>query len=730
MTCRNSPRALDRVKAETGIDKFEVIGFDMCLMAQLEVMESIAPYARYGIGSEENEPGAGWFYLFLDEMVKDPSMDGAQVGRHVVDYFMYFLREVVGDQDVYGLAALDLSQGPAMVEAVNQFAAAVSANPAAALSPIADARNNVRAYGGFNDEQIRDIFSSVDLYQLAELTKDISSDPTLQAAAQGVMDAVQSYVVYQDHVEALAGTNGLAIYFPRSVKNYKVGAFNERYPNELPDSMANWVTFLDVFHGTATTTVTEPPKVNIVKVYPDVISIYEPAVLTLEVTGRDILRVNYAVTYDISENERVVLDYDYLVSRTTTTTGANIIDWSDGVTQYTWNWGAEVPVLTDGAVRTYGLLLPNVDSPDVYQVNGMYQSGSGGDPIQAQLLFNRNTRTSTALWGLNETASGNLQPFELQVTPGDTFQPLWLTLDANNELAGTSLGDPLVFEDVASIYFELIPAPTGAYSISFVAENVAGDNNLSEVNIQVNNDGLDENYRGYTDLTYGVNFRYPANWIRPRFTPDGTRLFTADLSTNTVLSLYPYTDVTSAEETDAAIRASWNELQDLVINQQRAVDINGLSAFVTDYTYTYNDEARTGAVIAIYVPQSECRLCVRPGRARRQSCARAAGVTGVGREYQLPGAAGKRAARVRGRWSRRQVGRYPSLCRPTGRRKSAITGRSTARWVTRRCLSRWRTAPVSGQTNTELADYWRGPVAERVYKICKCWRRSRSTSAG
>jgi hypothetical protein len=52
--------ALENIKTATGIDKFEAIGFDMCLMAQLEVMDSIAPYARYGIGSEENEPGAGW----------------------------------------------------------------------------------------------------------------------------------------------------------------------------------------------------------------------------------------------------------------------------------------------------------------------------------------------------------------------------------------------------------------------------------------------------------------------------------------------------------------------------------------------------------------------------------------------------------------------------------------------------------------------------------------------
>jgi hypothetical protein len=594
--------ALENIKAATGIDKFEAIGFDMCLMAQLEVMDSIAPYARYGIASEENEPGAGWFYVFLDEIVKNPAMTGDQVGKQAVDYFMYYLRDVVGDQDVYTLGAMDLSQVSNVTGALDQFSAAVSANPTAALSPVADARNNVISYGGFNDPQIQDVFSSVDLYSLAELTTTISTDPTLQATAQGVMDAVKSLVIYQDHVDALNGTNGLSIYFPRTYKHYKLGAFNERYPVESPANMAPWVDFLNVFYGTASTTVTTAPQVNIIGVYPDVVSIYEPAVLTLEVTGRDILRVNYAVTYIVNDNQRAVLDFDYLVSRTTTATGANIVNWSDGVTQRTFSWDAEVPVLTDGTANTYALLIPNQDNPDVYLVNGMYTSVQGGDPIQARLLFDRNTRTSTALWGLNETASGNLQPFELQVSPGDTFQPLWLTLDTDNQLTDTSLGDTLTLQSATSITFEKVPAPSGSYSISFVAENVAGANNISEAIVNVNNEGLDQGYRGYTDLTYGVNFRYPASWIRPRFTPDGQRLFTADLTTNTVLSLYPYTDVSSAEETDAAIRNSWNDLPDLQIQQQRSVEINGLPAFVTDYTYSYNGEPRVGAVIAIYVP--------------------------------------------------------------------------------------------------------------------------------
>lgn len=594
--------ALDRVKTQTGVDKFEVIGFDMCLMGQAEVFESLVPYAHYGIGSEENEPGAGWFYVFLEQLVNNPTIGGAEVGRHVVDYYMYFFREIWGLDEAYGLGAVDLAQSGGLIAALDTLNAAISANPTAALSAIADARNNTVSYGGFDDPQYYDFWSSVDLYQFSELLSTITTQPDLQAAAQGVMRAIDSFVVHQDHHEILAGSHGVSIYFPRTLKAYKTRGFNERYPAEAPASMAGWVNFLSVLHGTATDVVTTAPNVSVVGRYPDEASIYNPAVITLDVSGRDILQVTYAVSLVQGQNERLVLDYDYLVSRTTTATGAEIINWADGVTQRVFTWEAEVPMLTDGTTSTYALLVPNRDNPEAAIVNGVYQSVRGGDPIDAQLVFDLNTQQSTALWGINETAGGSLQPFQIQVAAGDTFQPLRLTLDADYNLSSSSLGDTLTLQDAQSISFSKVPAPSGNYAISFVAENVAGESTLSETVFQVNNDGLDPAYRGYTDLTYGVNFRYPATWIRPRFTPDGLRLFTADLATDTLLSLFPYTNVSSAAETDTAIRESWNDLDGLTILNQREVTISGVPAFVTDYTYSFNGAPRIGAVIAIYVP--------------------------------------------------------------------------------------------------------------------------------
>jgi hypothetical protein len=50
-------RALAKARQQTGLDKFELIGFDACLMGQLEVFTAVEPHARYaGVGL-----GLRWF---------------------------------------------------------------------------------------------------------------------------------------------------------------------------------------------------------------------------------------------------------------------------------------------------------------------------------------------------------------------------------------------------------------------------------------------------------------------------------------------------------------------------------------------------------------------------------------------------------------------------------------------------------------------------------------------
>jgi hypothetical protein len=47
--------ALSYIVTQTGIGQLDIIGFDACLMAHMEVWAAVAPYARIGVASEESE---------------------------------------------------------------------------------------------------------------------------------------------------------------------------------------------------------------------------------------------------------------------------------------------------------------------------------------------------------------------------------------------------------------------------------------------------------------------------------------------------------------------------------------------------------------------------------------------------------------------------------------------------------------------------------------------------
>lgn len=59
--------------------KLDIIGFDACLMAMYEVGSVMAPYAHYLLASELLEPGQGWDYSSLGNLVEGTRWSGAAV---------------------------------------------------------------------------------------------------------------------------------------------------------------------------------------------------------------------------------------------------------------------------------------------------------------------------------------------------------------------------------------------------------------------------------------------------------------------------------------------------------------------------------------------------------------------------------------------------------------------------------------------------------------------------
>ena len=66
--------------------KFEIVGFDACLMASIEMASVLEPYSNYMVASEEVEPGGGWNYeYYFGALAANPGMTGEELGIAITD---------------------------------------------------------------------------------------------------------------------------------------------------------------------------------------------------------------------------------------------------------------------------------------------------------------------------------------------------------------------------------------------------------------------------------------------------------------------------------------------------------------------------------------------------------------------------------------------------------------------------------------------------------------------
>jgi hypothetical protein len=96
---RLSPEALGQALRQgltgAGVPRADLVGFDACSMADLDVASEVAPAARWMFASQHLTPGSGWAYRVLD--------DFARPHRDSVDD----LAELLAQEALTGSAALD-----------------------------------------------------------------------------------------------------------------------------------------------------------------------------------------------------------------------------------------------------------------------------------------------------------------------------------------------------------------------------------------------------------------------------------------------------------------------------------------------------------------------------------------------------------------------------------------------------------------------------------------------
>ncbi|MGO0059358.1 clostripain-related cysteine peptidase [Brevibacillus fluminis] len=212
--------------------KFEVVGFDACLMANLETAKVVSPFANYLVASEELEPGHGWNYTpVLQELTANPAMTGDALGKSIADHFKEQAKQE-GTADSITLSVVNLAKVGEVETALDGMVANLSPgiNDVETVKWVSNARYKSEDYGSAGAHG-----GNTDMADLADLAKHL--EPKYQQQATNLSNAIQQAVVYNITSKSKPHAKGLSIYFPSKDKEnfasnleiYKKNKFSPAY---------------------------------------------------------------------------------------------------------------------------------------------------------------------------------------------------------------------------------------------------------------------------------------------------------------------------------------------------------------------------------------------------------------------------------------------------------------------------------------------------------------------
>lgn len=519
-------QALGVARQQAGLEKFDLVGMDACLMSQLEVYAALQPHARVAVASEEVEPSLGWAYAgFLEALAANPGMPPEDIGKLIVQSYIRedqritdaaaradFLRGgsplggLFGASDVSAsqlaaqmeknvtLTAVDLERLPGLMTSVNEFTYALQEEDQAL---VAEARSYAQSYTSIFGKQVPPSF--IDLGHFTALIGRNTRVGEISQAADRVLENLGQFVIAEKHGAGKPGSTGVAIYFPNSTL-YSSPITGPQSYTEIAARFADtslWDDFL-AFHyhdrtfrpqdtipvipsggptrapGQGTITVsTITASTN--SVAPD-----QQVRLSADISGQNIGYIYLFVGYfDSNSNSIYVADTDYLESpNVRELNGVYYPEWGEDFT-LAFHWDPVVFAVSDGnetypalfSPESYGLTFEEA----IYSVEGLYTFAGTGDSLNARLYFQNGTLMSVyGFTGADEAGA----PREITPEPGDRFTLFekWLDLASDGSVRETDYqtGETLTF-GIQSFTWEQLFAAQGEYIVGFIIEDLDGN---------------------------------------------------------------------------------------------------------------------------------------------------------------------------------------------------------------------------------------------------------------
>jgi hypothetical protein len=605
LTLPEIDEALTNVRERYNIDKFDIFGFDACLMSQLEVAATLVDHADYMIAAQEVIPGQGWEYTNSLLALKDnPDMDAFELGNVIVDSYMEYYGGIGGRTKV-DLALVELDKIPDLVDAVNNFAEVAQEDSETYLSAIGVARNNTQIFGA--DLGTRgELFSSIDLrhfMQLLSLQTTISDD--VYNATQEVLAMFDEAVVYARADAELPNSYGLAIYMPLYEADYEIPANFATYRNQIPRDLREWDNFLTGFYETSSRILNERDlKIEIQQVFHvgSEISIETQPTFLFVGEGLGIVDMRYFATRQNDRGQLELIDASSIAIFTVLPSGDEVREYPNESTNVYFTWTPELPILTDGRNETPVVVFTDSTGSGTGVVEGVMSTPDGD--LLANLLFDLNTRTLTGVLGFDSGDAQYQAPFEVSPQANWEFRPFYYYVDRNGNVQQELVDEAIdMGRDTLTYFYQ--PAESGQYEMSLVMTDLAGNRTVERAEFALDNNSVSGDYKGFINTNFGISFTYPYTWKESSIleNEDGSLkdlLTSYAIDENNFITVDYYEGETDADELWDDTRERFENVDPpLEFGDEEQISGDQAEGYRVPYTYTINNQDRQGILFVL-----------------------------------------------------------------------------------------------------------------------------------
>jgi hypothetical protein len=513
-------RALDGGVRDAGIDKLDLLVFNACLMGELEVWSALAPYARYGVASEEVTYGLEGFESAMRDLVDDPTMSAGDLGASLVEDFAgSYVDNETGN--TLTMSEIDLEHLPALEGAMDGLSEALIADADSAETILAVAQG--LAHSPTFADTDREFFGMIDLRSFLLIVEKISANTKVVEAAQRALEALENVVVANYAGQDVSSVGGLSVFFPTWPRLVQI--FTDGYEDVLEPvpgaAESRWIEFLNLYPDALKKDV-DVPTVSPVRLAADAISEGERAEATATVGGVGLKEVDLVagraegdVLITVDSN-RIVLNEQEIEE------GLSIPVWDAKRNPIKAWWDGTGWMLSNGEQSVRTSIQATAPGSDTFAVPGYVRSVSTGKELGGEIQFAVDVETgeSTYVGAFARQESGLLGPYTFET--GDIFVVERQLVHLGDGSVEKVRGAALV---VGKSPLQLLtaPVPGGTYEFGMRAVNLADDSTTQLAQLRVVRESEPVEYRSGS-LSFVT--QRPADWLVEETV--GTVTFTPD----------------------------------------------------------------------------------------------------------------------------------------------------------------------------------------------------------